>query len=157
MDTASNSRKDINFNLKDVLSIVSFLVVFLVIWQIVFSLEIWPRVSLPSPAMVAESFVDLVSENTLIEGIAITLWRLFIGFVISVVIGGCIGLVMVRFKQFGKTMSSFALGLQSFPSIAWVPFAILLIGFNDFGILFVIVMNSVFSVMNSTYGGIRNI
>src|SRR5687768_5305240 len=137
MDTASNSRKEINFNLKDVLSIISFLVVFLVIWQIVFSLEIWPRVSLPSPAMVAESFVDLVSENTLIEGIAITLWRLFIGFVISVVIGGCIGLVMVRFRQFGKTMSSFALGLQSFPSIAWVPFAILLIGFNDFGILFV--------------------
>ena len=138
MDTTSNSRKEINFNLKDVLSIISFLVIFLVIWQIVFSLEIWPRVSLPSPAMV-------------------TLWRLFIGFVISVVIGGCIGLVMVRFKQFGKTMSSFALGLQSFPSIAWVPFAILLIGFNDFGILFVIVMNSVFSVMNSTYGGIRNI
>lgn len=157
MDTASNSRKEINFNLRDVLSIISFLVVFLVIWQIVFSLEIWPRVSLPSPTMVAESFVDLVSENTLIEGIAITLWRLLIGFVISVVIGGCIGLVMVRFRQFGKTMSSFALGLQSFPSIAWVPFAILLIGFNDFGILFVIVMNSVFSVMNSTYGGIRNI
>ena len=108
MDTTSNSRKEINFNLKDVLSIISFLVVFLVIWQIVFSLEIWPRVSLPSPAMVAESFTDLVSENTLIEGIAITLWRLFIGFVISVVIGGCTGLVMVRFKQFGKTMSSFA-------------------------------------------------
>jgi NitT/TauT family transport system permease protein len=157
MDTASNSKKEINFNLKDVLSIISFLAVFLVIWQIVFSLEIWPRVSLPSPTMVAESFVDLVSENTLIEGIAITLWRLFIGFVISVVIGGCIGLVMVRFRQFGKTMSSFALGLQSFPSIAWVPFAILLIGFNDFGILFVIVMNSIFSVMNSTYGAIRNI
>src|ERR687897_2631636 len=157
MDTASKSRKEINFNLKDVLSIISFLVVFLVIWQIVFSLEIWPRVSLPSPAMVAQAFVDLVSENILIEGIAITLWRLFIGFIISVVIGGCVGLVMVRFRQFGKTMSSFALGLQSFPSIAWVPFAILLIGFNDFGILFVIVMNSVFSVMNSTYGGIRNI
>lgn len=157
MDTPSNSRKEINFDIKDVLSIISFLVVFVLVWQIVFWLEIWPPVSLPSPAMVAQAFVDLVSENILIEGIAITLWRLFIGFVISVVIGGCVGLVMVRFKQFGKTMSSFALGLQSFPSIAWVPFAILLIGFNDFGILFVIVMNSVFSVMNSTYGGIRNI
>jgi len=157
MDTNSNSKKEIDFNTKDILSIILFLVAFLIIWQIVFSLEIWPRVSLPSPAMVAESFVDLVSENTLMEGIAITLWRLFIGFVISVVIGGCVGLVMVRFRQFGKTMSSFALGLQSFPSIAWVPFAILLIGFNDFGILFVIVMNSVFSVMNSTYGAIRNI
>jgi NitT/TauT family transport system permease protein len=147
VDTPSTSRKEINFDIKDVLSIATFLVVFVIIWQIVFWLEIWPPVSLPSPAMVAQAFVDLVSENILPESIAVTLWRLFIGFVISVVIGGCVGLVMVRFKQFGKTMSSFALGLQSFPSIAWVPF----------GILFVIVMNSVFSVMNSTYGAIRNI
>ena len=157
MDTPPNSKKEIRFNIKDLLSIVTFLIVFLIIWQIVYSLEIWPPVSLPSPAMVAQSFADLVSDGTLIESIAVSLWRLFIGFVMSVVIGGCVGLVMVRFKQFGKTMSSFALGLQSFPSIAWVPFAILLIGFNDLGILFVIVMNSVFSIMNSTYGGIRNI
>jgi NitT/TauT family transport system permease protein len=157
MDTPPNSKKEIRFNIKDLLSIVTFLIVFLIIWQIVYSLEIWPPVSLPSPAMVAQSFADMVSDGTLIESIAVSLWRLFIGFVISVVIGGCVGLGMVRFKQFGKTMSSFALGLQSFPSIAWVPFAILLIGFNDFGILFVIVMNSVFSIMNSTYGGIRNI
>ena len=157
MDTPTNSKKEIRFNIKDVLSIATFLIVFLIIWQIVYSLEIWPPVSLPSPAMVAQSFADLVSDGTLIESIAVSLWRLFIGFVISVVIGGCVGLVMLRFKQFGKTMSSFALGLQSFPSIAWVLFAILLIGFNDFAILFVIVMNSVFSVMNSTYSGIRNI
>lgn len=157
MDSPTKSKKVIKFNMKDFISIVLFLVVFLIIWQIVFYLQIWPPVSLPSPAMVAQAFVDLVQENILTQAVAITLWRLFVGFVISVVIGGCVGLVMVRFKQFGKTMSSFALGFQSFPSIAWVPFAILLIGFNDFGILFVVVMNSVFSVMNSTYGGIRNI
>jgi NitT/TauT family transport system permease protein len=157
MNSPTKLIKEIKFNMKDFLSIILFLVVFVIIWQIVFSLQIWPPVSLPSPAMVAQAFVDLVQENILTQSVAITLWRLFIGFVISVVIGGCVGLVMVRFKQFGKTMSSFALGLQSFPSIAWVPFAILLIGFSDFGILFVVVMNSVFSVMNSTYGGIRNI
>ena len=54
-------------------------------------------------------------------------------------------------------MSSFAVGLQSFPSIAWVPFAILLIGLNDFGIFFVVIMSSIFSVMTSTYSGIGNI
>jgi NitT/TauT family transport system permease protein len=64
---------------------------------------------------------------------------------------------MVRFSGFGKTMSSFAIGLQSFPSVAWVPFAILLIGLNDIGILFVVIMSSVFSVMMSAYSGIRNI
>jgi NitT/TauT family transport system permease protein len=47
--------------------------------------------------------------------------------------------------------------LQSFPSVAWVPFAILLIGLSDMGILFVVIMSSIFSVMISTYSGIRNI
>ncbi|HXX05586.1 MAG TPA: ABC transporter permease subunit [Candidatus Bathyarchaeia archaeon] len=54
-------------------------------------------------------------------------------------------------------MNSFSAGLLSFPSIAWVPFSILLIGFNEFGILFVVIMSSVFSVMISTYSSIRNI
>ena len=64
---------------------------------------------------------------------------------------------MVKFSSFGRTQSSFAVGLLTFPSIAWVPFSILLIGFNDFGILFVVVMASVFSVMISTYSSIRNV
>ncbi|MGA6989031.1 MAG: ABC transporter permease [Nitrososphaeraceae archaeon] len=118
---------------------------------------IWPEVSLPSPAMVAGSFVDLVKNLTLIVSIAVTMYRLVIGFTLSIAIGVSVGLAMVKFPGFGKTMSSFAVGLQSFPSVAWVPFAILLIGLNDAGILFVVIMSSVFSVMMSTYGGIRNI
>jgi NitT/TauT family transport system permease protein len=100
MDTPINSKRHIKFNMKDVLSVISFLIVFLLVWQIVFWLQIWPVVSLPSPAMVAQSFVDLVQENILIPSIIISLWQLFIGLVISVVIGGFVGLVMVRFKQF---------------------------------------------------------
>jgi len=64
---------------------------------------------------------------------------------------------MANFKRFGRTMSSLSLGMQTFPSIAWVPFAILIVGLNDFGILFVIVISSVFSMMISTYNGVRNI
>jgi len=54
-------------------------------------------------------------------------------------------------------MNSFSMGLQSFPSIAWVPFAILLVGLNDLGIIFVVVVSSVFSMMVSTYGALRNV
>ena len=144
-------------DLNDVANIVLFLAAFVGIWQLVFTLGIWPKVSMPSPAMVAESFVQLIQNITLITSIGMTMWRLAIGFAISITIGVGIGLAMVKFTGFGKTMSSFAVGLQSFPSVAWVPFAILLIGLNDFGILFVVVMSSVFSVMISTYSGINNI
>jgi len=72
-------------------------------------------------------------------------------------VGTAIGLTMVKFRGFGKTMGSFAVGFQTFPSVAWIPFAILLIGFDDFGILFVVIMSSIFSVMSTTYSGIRNV
>ena len=149
-----NHRK---IDFKDAPSTAAFLVVFIGIWEVIFLLGVFPIVSLPSPLMVAQSLVDLIAEGTLIYSTAVTLLRLFVGFSTSIIIGVGVGLAMVKFPQFGKTMNSFAVGLQSFPSIAWVPFAILLIGLNDSGILFVVIMSSVFSIMISTYSGIRNI
>src|ERR671939_344527 len=142
---------------EDLANITLFIAVFIGIWQLVFILGIWPKASMPSPAMVAESFAGLLQDFTLVTSIGMTMYRLGIGFTISVTIGIAIGLAMVKFPGFGRTMSSFAVGLQSFPSVAWVPFAILLIGLNDFGIFFVVVMSSIFSVMLSTYSGISNI
>jgi NitT/TauT family transport system permease protein len=134
-----------------------FLAAFVGIWQLVFLLGIFPAISLPSPLMVGESFLELAQSMTLFTSMAMTIYRLAIGFSISIIIGIAVGLLMVRFTGFGKTMVSFAIGLQSFPSVAWVPFAILLIGLNDAGILFVVIMSSIFSVMMSTYSGMRNI
>ncbi|WP_228369296.1 ABC transporter permease [Candidatus Nitrososphaera gargensis] len=112
---------------------------------------------MPTPAKVVGTIARLVTDSSLVVGIGVTMWRLIAGFAMAVGIGGIVGLAMVKFLGFGKTMSSFAVGLLTFPSIAWVPFSILLIGFNDFGILFVVIMASVFSVMTSTYSSIRNV
>jgi NitT/TauT family transport system permease protein len=144
-------------DLKDLASTAAFLVGFLAIWEVIFLLGVFPVVSLPSPLMVGQSLLDLIQEGTLGYSIAVTMLRLFVGFLTAILIGVGVGLVMVKFTYFGKTMNSFAVGLQSFPSIAWVPFAILLIGLNDSGILFVVIMSSVFSIMISTYSGVRNI
>ena len=155
---SGSRRKELRkLDLDNVANVTLFIAAFIGIWQIVFLLNVWPKVALPSPAMVSGSFEELIQDMTLIDGIAVTMYRLIIGFSISIIIGIGIGLTMVKFSGFGKTMSSFAVGLQSFPSVAWVPFAILLIGLNDFGILFVVIMSSVFSVMMSTYSGVRNI
>lgn len=153
-DTARIKRR---FDVADAANMALFLAAFVGLWQLVYVLEIWPKVLMPSPASVVDSIGKLIANNSLTIGIGTTLWRLAVGFAISIGIGGAVGLAMVKFPGFGKTMSSFAVGLLTFPSIAWVPFSILLIGFNDFGILFVVAMASVFSVMISTYSSIRNV
>jgi NitT/TauT family transport system permease protein len=153
----SRTRKRFRLDVTDVANTILFLAAFVGLWQLVSVLEIWPKTLFPSPVLVAISVGKLIANNSLALGIATTLWRLAAGFTISIGIGGAVGLAMVKFQGFGKTMSSFAVGLLTFPSIAWVPFSILLIGFNDFGILFVVVMASVFSVMISTYSSVRNV
>jgi NitT/TauT family transport system permease protein len=144
-------------NLHDIANAVLFLAIFVGVWQTVFMLGIWPAVSMPSPVMVAWSFAKIISNLSLPEGVVVTLGRLVAAFVVSIALGTLIGLAMIKFKGFGKTLNSFSAGLLSFPSIAWVPFSILLIGFNDLGIMFVVIMSSIFSVMISTYSSIRNI
>ena len=142
---------------KGILDMIVANAVFVILWQIVFSLHFYPSYLLPSPGIVLGRFVSMVESGELGQGLAITLGRLLAGFGLAVGLGISVGLVMVSFKRFGRVMNSFSVGLQSFPSIAWVPFSILLVGLNDFGIIFVMVISSVFSMMVSTYGGIRNI
>ncbi|HJU33684.1 MAG TPA: ABC transporter permease [Nitrososphaera sp.] len=153
----NGSRRIYRIDVTDAANIALFLAVFVGLWQLVTVLEIWPKTIFPSPAEVAVSISELIANNSLIIGIGTTMWRLAAGFAISIAVGGMVGLAMVKFQGFGKTMSSFAVGLLTFPSIAWVPFSILLIGFNNFGILFVVIMASVFSMMISTYSAVRNV
>src|SRR5262245_57840543 len=143
-----------SFDVSDIANIAMFLAAFVGIWQLVYVLGIYPSSILPSPAETATTLAEL-GTTSLLVGIGTSMLRLVVGFAISVALGGLVGLAMVKFRGFGKTMSSFAVGLLTFPSIAWVPFAIVLIGFSDFGILFVVIMASVFSVMITTYSSLR--
>jgi NitT/TauT family transport system permease protein len=132
------------FDLEDAANVALFLAAFVGIWQLVSMSGIWRAELVPSPAMVAESISRLVAEESLFADIGITLGRLVAGFLISLGIGTGVGLAMVKFPGFGKTMNSFATGLLTFPSIAWAIFAVVLLGFSEFGILFAVVLASVF-------------
>ncbi|MDE1811723.1 MAG: ABC transporter permease [Thaumarchaeota archaeon] len=144
-------------NFDDAANAALFIAAFIGMWQLVFTLGVFPEISLPSPTMVAETFTKIISNGTLFWSVGVTLGRLLAAFAVSITLGTLVGFTMIKFKSFGKTLNSFSAGLLAFPSIAWVPFSILLIGFNEFGIMFVVVMSSVFSIMISTYSSIRNI
>ena len=48
-------------------------------------------------------------------------------------------------------------GLQTMPSVAWVPFAIVLFGLNESAIFFVVVLGAAPSIANGLINGIDNI
>ncbi|MEM2759662.1 MAG: ABC transporter permease [Nitrososphaerales archaeon] len=136
---------------------VVFYVAIIVVWQGIFMAKVLPEVLFPSPLQVIDTLVHTASTGELPFAVGTSLWRLFAGFALSVVGGVLIGLYMARYKTVYETLGSLVLGLQSIPSIAWVPVGFIWFGLSDAGILFVIVIGTIFSMAMSTYSAIRNI
>jgi NitT/TauT family transport system permease protein len=83
--------------------------------------------------------------------------RLLAGYVIGLAAGLPLGLLTARFKLCADTLGVLALGLQTLPSVCWVPLAILWFGQTEAAMLFVVVMGTLWSVIIATENGARNV
>ena len=136
---------------------IAFYVLIIVVWQGIDSAEIWPDNIFPSPIDVGEDLLYGISDGSLFYGIATSMWRLVIGLAIAISGGMLLGIFMARVETVNQTIGSLVLGLQSIPSVAWVPLAILWFGLSDYGIIFVTAIGAIFAVTINTYTGVKNI
>ena len=136
---------------------IAFYIGIVTVWQIIAMAGIWPDNIFPSPYEVAEDLAYGAADGSLFYGIATSMWRLSIGLAIAIIGGVILGIFMARMEAVNQTVGSLVLGLQSIPSIAWVPLAILWYGFNDGGIIFVTAIGAIFAVTINTYTGVKNI
>jgi len=136
---------------------IAFYILLVVIWQSISMSDIWPNNIFPSPYEVGEDLVYMASDGSLFFGIATTIVRLVVGLAIAIGGGIVLGVLMARIETINQTIGSLVLGLQSIPSIAWVPLAILWFGLTDTGIIFVTAIGAMFAVTINTYTGIKNI
>lgn len=136
---------------------ILFYAAIVVVWQIIFSLHIWSNQIFPSPLQVAEDLAYGTADGSLPFGVATSMWRLVVGLAIAIVGGMTLGIFMARVETVNQTVGSLVLGMQSIPSVAWVPLALLWFGLTDAGIIFVTVAGALFAVTINTYSGIKNI
>ncbi|MCG3177243.1 MAG: putative aliphatic sulfonates transport permease protein SsuC [Candidatus Omnitrophica bacterium] len=129
----------------------------LAVWQTLFELKLWPQYLFPSPGQVGSALAYGFADNSLPIGILVSLKRLLIGYGISIVFGVMLGLVIGKVRLLDETVGGFMVGLQTLPSICWLPLAILWFGLSESAILFVVVMGSLLSVTIATDGGVKNI
>ena len=136
---------------------IAFYILIIVVWQGIDSSDIWPDNIFPSPIEVGEDVLFGISDGSLFYGIATSMWRLIIGLAIAIGGGMLLGIFMARVETVNQTIGSLVLGLQSIPSVAWVPLAILWFGLSDAGIVFVTAIGAIFAVTINTYTGVKNI
>lgn len=120
-------------------------------------LRLWKAYVFPSPIDVVKTLYGLVTDQTIIIAIFASAKRIVLGYAISVVLGLIVGLTIVKFKWLDENASPLILGLQTLPSICWLPFAILWYGLNESAIMFVIAIGSTFAIAIALEAGIKNI
>lgn len=136
---------------------VSAVVLVLAAWQAAYHFQVKPHYELPGPADVGSSIRGMWLDGTLLGYIWTSVSRGALGFVASVVIGTLLGLLVARVGSVRAAIGPILSGLQSLPSVAWVPAAIIWFGLNDSTIYAVVLLGAVPSIANGLVSGIDQV
>ena len=134
-----------------------FFLALLLIWHGLVAAKIWSVVLLPDPLSVWDYLRGAAADGTLWQASLVTLRRLLTGYVVGLAVGLPLGLLTARFKFCEDTLGVLALGLQTLPSVCWVPLALRWFGQTESAMLFVVVMGTLWSVIIATDNGVRNV
>ena len=127
------------------------------LWQLLVSAGVWSVVLLPPPADVARYLLKSLADGTLLEASWTTTKRLLIGYAIGCAAGLPLGLATARSKYLSDTVGVLALGLQTLPSVCWVPLALLWFGQTEAAMQFVVIMGTMWSVLIAVDNGAKSL
>ncbi len=124
------------------------------IWEVAYLVHVKPAAVFPGPATVLSNLWGQMQHGLLWQAIGTTAQRAVIGFGVAVVIGSIVGALVSRIKPLRAAVGSLLTGLQTMPSIAWFPFAIIFFGLDTQAIIFVIVLGAAPSIANGLIAGV---
>jgi NitT/TauT family transport system permease protein len=125
----------------------------LLVWELI-AVSGWKKLIFPAPGPTLANLWDQLGTGLLWHAISTTLYRALIGFALALLIGSVLGALVSRIRPLRAAVGSLITGLQTMPSIAWFPFAIILFGLTTQAIMFVIVLGAAPSIANGLIAGV---
>lgn len=143
--------------MKRIVPVLLFFATLVFAWHLASTSGRWSPVLLPSPRDVLDYLIEAGRDGTLATATLVTLKRLLMGYAIGIVIGIPLGLLTSTSQFFQDTIGALALGLQTLPSVCWIPLALLWFGQTESAMLFVVIMGTLGSVLIAADTGARSI
>jgi NitT/TauT family transport system permease protein len=124
-----------------------------IVWELI-HLSGWKKLVLPGPGVTLSNLWQQAQTGLLWHATGDTLLRAVFGYAVALVIGTVVGLLVARIPPLRAAVGSLITGLQTLPSAAWIPFAIILFGLNTSAIVFIIVMAAAPAIANALIAGV---
>jgi NitT/TauT family transport system permease protein len=128
-----------------------------VIWQLVVWSGWRSPSALPGPWPVMERLAGDLSHPDFYAGVGVTLRRAALGYAIAAAAAIVIAILIARIELARRSVGSLLVGLQSMPSIAWFPLAILLLQRSEGAITLVVVMGAAPAIAAGLLSGIDHV
>ena len=132
-------------------------VALLLIWDLLVFAKVKPAWVLPGPADVWDELTSQWSAYQVGQAVWDSVSRGIIGFAISVVVGTVLGLTIARIPVLRAAIQPILSGLQSLPSVAWVPIGIMWFGIDDATVYTVVLLGAIPSVAIGLIDGVDQI
>ncbi|MEU1528920.1 ABC transporter permease [Streptomyces fagopyri] len=130
----------------------------LVVWQSLISFDVVTDPSkLPSPSAVWDEAKTAWLQGTLLGYVWTSVSRGLLGFLLALVIGTPLGLLVARVRFVRAAIGPVLSGLQSLPSVAWVPPAVIWLGLDNSMMYAVILLGAVPSIANGLVSGVDQV
>jgi NitT/TauT family transport system permease protein len=129
----------------------------LLAWELAFRAGVKPPYALPSPMDVGLVLKQQLADGTLLRAMGTSLTRGGLGFLAALAIGTPLGVLIARVRTVRRAIGPLVSGLQSLPSVAWVPAAIIFFGIGDQAIYAVVLLGATPSIANGMVSGIDQI
>ncbi|WP_405590880.1 ABC transporter permease [Streptomyces sp. NBC_01092] len=159
LDTVQTSRTPLRRTLtQKILPPIVAVALVLGIWQLLVSTGVADDpTKLPAPSDVWGELREAWLQGTLHEYIWTSVSRGLLGFLLALVIGTPLGLLVARVRFVRAAIGPILSGLQSLPSVAWVPPAVIWLGLNDRMMFAVILLGAVPSIANGLVSGVDQV
>jgi ABC-type nitrate/sulfonate/bicarbonate transport system permease component len=122
-------------------------------WQALVTFGFAPITLLPPPARVFWRMMEQFLNATFQQDIAATLFRLFVGFAIAVILGVAIGLTAAASPAMNAIVRPIVRVLAPLPKVALYPALLLLLGFGHESKITLVAADALFPILLSTYYG----
>ncbi|MER5891246.1 ABC transporter permease [Streptomyces sp. NPDC001941] len=158
LDTVQSHRTPVReILLKKVLPPLTAIVLVIAVWQVLVWAKVTDEGSLPAPTAVLTSIHDLWLAGTLLDVVWTSVSRGLLGFLLALAIGTPLGLLVARVTFVRAAIGPILSGLQSLPSVAWVPPAVIWLGLNNSMMYAVILLGAVPSIANGLVSGVDQV
>ncbi|MDQ3562951.1 MAG: ABC transporter permease [Pseudomonadota bacterium] len=130
----------------------------ILLWQLASAAKLKFIISfenIPTPMVVGERFLQLLSTPQFYMHIGVSMRRILIAFTLATGLGVTVGVLMGRLRIATDIMMPYIEILRPIPAVAWIPLAILMFPTEESSIIYITFLGAFFPIVLNTVHGVQ--